>query len=97
MGDTLTLLPTHINGEVTFSVPGAKVVYCTRCSQECWLAPSSIDFMKEEPEIELVCLICLAPELAEEKSLGHLRFAAVPGVSEEMQKIVEKLNKFLAP
>ncbi len=41
--------------------PGARKVPCDRCAQPTWIGPTQSEQKRAHPEMEFLCLNCIAP------------------------------------
>lgn len=58
---------------------------CSRCFEPIWLAPSSQAKLKEDEDVDVVCMECW-PEVVKEADPDELNIGILPGVLEEIKK-----------
>lgn len=75
-------------GSIPRPVSLAQKGKCSECSIEVWMAPSSVNLLKAEPETLVVCHLC-GPRLIASMSAKPI-FALAPGALEEV--IAEKIE-----
>jgi DNA-directed RNA polymerase subunit RPC12/RpoP len=66
-------------GEVVADVTKGE---CSDCQKEVWMAPSSTELIKREPDVKIICQPCGAKML--EASAGDPVFAMAPGALAEL-------------
>lgn len=60
----------HRVGEITNIIPGCDVTTCQACKANIWIAPSSLQLLKEQPHLEVFCLKCATEKIEQYKEAG---------------------------
>lgn len=64
-GDEHTVLICKPVAAPGYVVPGSLPTRCSQCGQGTWIAPSGMILLHDNPEMEVVCLVCGADMMRE--------------------------------
>ena len=64
-------------------------IKCAACSEDCWIAPTSIAYIKGKPHIRVLCLNCAA-DLAKKYGPTIKELVSAPGADQEIAEAMAR-------